>query len=188
MNSLIEINQFKKQYQHHLVIIRDLKINKRITLLVGKNGSGKSTLLKAIAHFISYEGTIKNNHKVCLMSETVTYPQDIDVITFLKHLNRISKVKSELKTIDNLLASFNLLIKKTELIRNLSKGMKVKINLLQCLMEKADIYLLDEPLSGLDKEGISQLITYIKTHQSNFIISTHTPNAFANLEEAIIKL
>ncbi len=188
MNSLIKITAFQKQYQHHLVVIDDFEIKQGITLLVGKNGSGKSTLLKAIAHFISYEGTIENIGKVCLMSEIVVYPQDIDVITFLNHLNNISEDKKTVNEIDYLLTIFNLLDKKRALISNLSKGMKGKINLLQCLMEKADIYLLDEPLSGLDKAGITQLINYLKRAHSNFVISTHSPKAFADLEKREVRL
>ena len=188
MSSVISVKQFSKQYKKHLVKLADLTITRRVNLLVGENGSGKSTLLKAIAKLINYDGEIICNKKLCFMSETTTYPLDLELEIFLSYLNNISDSPLNNKELDSLLKSFNLFEKRKELINGLSKGMKAKVNIIQCLMEKAEIYLLDEPLSGLDKAGIKQLLKYIENSNDYFLISTHLPSDFDKLKNEIYYL
>lgn len=188
MNMIIEVSNFKKQYHNHLVELKDIVITKRVNILVGKNGSGKSTMLNAIAKLISYEGKVFCNQKICIMSETVSYPKDIELDTFLKHLNCISRNKLSESDIIDLLVSFNLKDKMKEKLNNLSKGMRAKVNIVQCLMEKADVYLLDEPLSGLDKDGVKCLLNYIDKSDKIFIISTHLEEDFNNICDEVFYL
>ena len=56
-----------------------------------------------------------------------------------------------------------------------SKGTKQKVNLIQCLIKNADIYILDEPFSGLDKEAIISLKKLIVQKQENatIILTSH---------------
>jgi len=188
MNSLISVKDFRKKYRKHIVLINDLTINKRVNLLVGKNGSGKSTLLKGISQLISYDGEIIVNGKTCFMSEEINYPNDLFLIEFLIQLNRISKNPINPNKIDDLLVNFDLFNKKNKKLNSLSKGMKAKVNIVQCLMESADIYLLDEPLSGLDKKGVSCLISYIKESTNKFVISTHLATDFSEISNEVFYL
>ncbi len=188
MNSIIEIKNFQKEYSNQLVRLEDITLTKRVNLLVGKNGSGKSTLLKAIAQLINYKGDIICEKKICLMNEIVNYPLDLELDTFLRYLNKISNNPSSEEEINKLLVSFNLNHKLKEKLHCLSKGMASKVNLVQCLMEKADIYLLDEPLSGLDKLGVECLINYIKQSDSTFVISTHLNSDFKEICEEVFYL
>ena len=188
MNTNIKITDFKKKYKEHVVKLNDLTISGRVSLIVGENGSGKSTLLKAIAYFISFDGEILNGKKTSFMSEVASYPHDIDLNTFLSNLNKISKNPATEKTISELLKSFNLDSKKTAKLHNLSKGMKAKVNIVQCLMEESDIYLLDEPLSGLDKEGVDCLVDHIIKSKKKFVISTHLVNDFESISDEIYYL
>lgn len=188
MNMIIKVKGFKKQYLNHLVILEDMSITKRVNLLIGQNGSGKSTLLKAIANMIKYEGEITSEGKVCIMNEVVSYPLDLDLKTFLIELNNISVNKVSEEVILKLLTSFNLEDKQDEKLQYLSKGMAAKVNIVQCLMEEADIYLLDEPFSGLDKEGVKCLVNYIKKDSSIFIISTHLDNDFKEICDEVFYL
>lgn len=188
MNSLIEVINFSKQYRNHIVKIGDITITKRVNLLVGKNGSGKSTLLKAIANVIKYDGKIIYNKKTSFMSEKVVYPLDLDINNFLINLNNISSSPVNSEKINKLLCDFDLLDKKKEFLHNLSKGMKAKVNLVQCLMEQADIYLIDEPLSGLDTDGVKQLIKYVEKSSFSFLISTHLIDEYSSISEEIFYL
>ena len=188
MNTIIEVSNFKKKYHSHLVELEDIVITKRVNILVGKNGSGKSTILNAIADLISYEGEVLCNQKICIMSETVNYPKDIELAAFLKHLNCISSFKLSESDIIDLLISFNIKDKMKEKLNSLSKGMKAKVNIVQCLMEKADVYLLDEPLSGLDKNGVRCLINYIDKSDKVFIISTHLEGDFNDICDEVFYL
>ena len=167
----MKIRNFSKFYKNKEVNIKDISLNKRITFLLGVNGSGKSTLLKAIAKLISYNGKITSELSVCYLPENPSYPSSITVYEFLKNLSLIDQ--STDIVIDQDLNIFNLKQKKNTQIKNLSKGMLQKLNLIQCLFQHKELYLLDEPYSGLDKTAIKLLNNYIKTSSSNYLISTH---------------
>ncbi len=188
MNMIIKVTDFQKQYHNHLVKVEDISITKRVNLLVGKNGSGKSTILKAIANLIKYDGEILCDKQICFMSEIVSYPIDLDLETFIKHLNNISLSEIDNDEVDTLLENFDLIDKLKENLYNLSKGMKAKVNIVQCLMEHSDLYLLDEPLSGLDEAGVKCLIQYIKKSDKQFIISTHLAGDFSDISDEVFEL
>ena len=188
MKYSIKVSNFSKKYKIEEVIIKDILITNRITLLIGKNGSGKSTLLRSIGGFIKYKGDIQINGKVAYMSEFTSFPTDLSVKEFIYSLNKVSKNKTTEKEINNLFKLFNLSNKTSHLLSSLSKGMKAKINLVQVLIEKSDIYLLDEPINGLDKDGVKCLINYLETSNKYFLISTHLIDDFKNLKSEVINL
>jgi len=189
MSFKIEISNFRKDYKDTFVQIDDLIIDDQITFLVGKNGSGKSTLIKAISGIIHYQGNmISETNRIAYMSELPVFPQDISVQKFLILLNTISLNPVEETVINDLLQVFRIDHKKEALLSTLSKGMKAKVNLIQCLMSSADIYLLDEPLSGLDREGIECLNEVIGKSNHQFVISTHLMADFINLKAKVIRL
>ncbi len=188
MKSLIEVTNFIKDYQFEEVMIKDLIIKNRITLLLGKNGSGKSTLLKAIGGLIKYRGNININGKAVYMSEFTSFPVDLTVNEFIYSLNDISSNKIEEKEIKNLFNLFDLGNKTNNLLSSLSKGMKAKVNLVQVLIEEASIYLLDEPINGLDKSGVKCLVNYLEKSDKVFVISTHLIDDFKNLNYEVIEL
>lgn len=188
MKYLINVKDFTKRYKKEEVFIKSLVISKRVTLIVGENGAGKSTILRAIGGFIKYEGDIKVNGKISYMSEFSHFPVDLKVNEFinsLKHISSDTKSDEELKDLFKL---FNLEDKLDLLLSSLSKGMKAKLNLIQCLMENKDIYILDEPISGLDKDGVKSLIKYIKKSLGNYIISTHLLDDFKDISNEVIYL
>jgi ABC-2 type transport system ATP-binding protein len=170
------------------VIIKDLLFTKRITLLLGKNGSGKSTLLKAIGNLISFEGNISISGKIVYMSEFTSFPADLNVGELIYSLNDISTHKTKEEEIVKLLKMFHLYDKKSELLSSLSKGMKAKVNLVQILLEQSDIYLLDEPINGLDKDGVKCLINYLEKSDKCFVISTHLIDDFKKLKSEVVYL
>ncbi len=183
---LIEVNDFVKEYKNCEIRIEKLQIKDRVTLVIGENGSGKSTLFKGISNLINYQGEIIVNTKISYMSEFPKYPIDVTVNQFLTKLSNLQKDKS----IDflELLNYFDLINKIDENISRLSKGMKAKLNLIQCLMIPAELYILDEPLSGLDNDSIEKLIKYINKESKSFLISSHIENAFHSLEKQVIYL
>ena len=188
MKFLIKVSKFRKNYKNEIVFLDDILVTNRITFLLGKNGSGKSTLLKAIGGLINYEGIIKTSGKVVYMSEFTSFPEDLTLSEFIYSLNKVSKTSIGDKDIENLLEIFQLINKKNVVLSSLSKGMKAKVNLVQVLVEKADVYLLDEPINGLDKDGVKCLINYLKQSDNNFLISTHLIDDFKSLKCEVIHI
>ena len=188
MSYLIKVSNFIKKYRVEEVIIDNLTITKRITVIQGKNGSGKSTILKAIGGLIKYEGNIEVVGNVSYMSEFPSFPVDLSVEEFIFSLCEISKSEIDKDNVEELFRLFNLSDKTKLLLSSLSKGMKAKVNLVQALMEQVDIYLLDEPISGLDKDGVLCLIKYLKNSNKCFVISTHLLEDFKDVYDEVIYL
>ena len=184
-NYLIKVTDFSKKYGMTEINIAELVIKERITLIVGENGSGKSTLLKAIVGLINYDGNIEKDCTIGYMSEFPPFPLDVEVNQFLTQLSTFDKQSNHYL---DLVIEFDLVDKLDRKISSLSKGMRAKLNLIQCLMLNRDLYILDEPLSGLDYESINELIQHIKNSPKAFLISSHISESFEELNKVVITL
>ena len=183
---LINITGFVKKYDQVIVQVDDLIIRSRITIIIGDNGCGKSTLLKAISNLISYEGHIDCQQDIKYMPEKNHFPYDATVYQFLSvlcHLNQAS-----FDQLMELVILFQLEARLNEKLSKLSKGMKAKIDLINTLNNKAEIYLLDEPLNGLDEKSVSILIDYMRQSDKCFVIASHHLGLFSQLEAEVIAL
>lgn len=154
-------------------------LSDKIHFLIGTNGSGKSTLIKCILNLIRYDGEIKiSSSKIAYAPEKLLMPDYVSSEQFLislfraKHYN-IQKIKVEIAKYFKL---FDIEKYKKINIIKLSKGTRQKINLLQALIEDADIYIFDEPLSGLDSDSkkiFKKMIYDLRRKNKLIIISTH---------------
>ena len=183
INSMISITEFTKTYDKKVIHFKTLSINHKVTIFIGENGSGKSTILKAIVNLISYQGNINSDFTYSYMPEHPAFPINITVKQFLLNLYQIFKNDYDYHC---LLTDYGLETRLNDEISTLSKGMKAKLNLIQCLMRNTDVYILDEPLGGLDDQSVKKLIKYIKNSPKNYIISTHIKDAFQDLDKEVI--
>ncbi|AIO19305.1 SkfA peptide export ATP-binding protein SkfE [Candidatus Izimaplasma bacterium HR1] len=184
-SSAIQISNFTKKYVNKTISIHRLEIKNRVTLFIGENGSGKSTVLKALMSIISFEGEVNHSNTLSFMPENPFFPRDITVEEFLFNLSQLNPNDYDYKPY---LTKYGLNSKKTEDISSLSKGMKAKLNLIQCLIRNSDYYLLDEPLSGLDEGSVNILVNDIKKSSKSFIVSSHLEEAFDDLEKEVIRI
>ena len=181
----MKITEFSKRYNGFEVALPNINSEKRIVVLNGENGSGKSTVLKAIISMISYIGRIDCEGTKSYMQEMIVFPNDNTVLEIISAFNRMDETSKE--TVIKLIDQFDLTKKIHEKISTLSKGMKMKLQLLCTFLIDRDVYILDEPFSGLDHASVKKLVRYIEQSHKRFIIASHIPVDW-NVECDVINL
>jgi len=176
----LSVTNFEKDFKHHKVNIPSFQSEKRITLVIGLNGSGKSTLLKSMANLYDYKGDITNESSMMYTDENMLFPSHMKIDEYLNLLLKMSPDGSkDMK--DSLMFQFNLDQHKNKKFKELSKGMKQKVNLIQALMENKALYLLDEPMSGLDLDAQIHFINHLKESKKQYVIATHKEEQYESL-------
>ena len=182
----VTINNLTKHYGKNEVLnnVNMTFDSNSYNFLVGENGSGKSTLIKCILDEINYQGEIdKKGYKIAYAPEKIVLPDYVTLHNFLVllGLNKIKKIKEVNELIDYYLQIFNIEKYKNKLICELSKGTRQKIILIQTLMDSSDVYIFDEPLSGLDiesRKNFMEELKKLKRKSKIIIISTHYLNQY----------
>ena len=155
----------------------------KIIGLLGSNGSGKTTLLKMIAGILQpTSGTITVNGML-VGTETKKIVSYLPERTYLNSWMRISDI---LDYFEDFYADFDktaalrmlasLGVDEREKLKTLSKGTREKVQLVLVMARKAKVYLLDEPIAGVDpvaREFILETILANKAPDSTILISTH---------------
>lgn len=171
-------------------ILQDVNIHihcGKLTVIIGKNGAGKSTLLKAILGEIPHKGNIifKTKDEQIKKIKIGYVPQKLDLenspITVYDMIASYSsnkpvflyKSKTEYELIKAHLKDFgadDLIDRK---VNRLSGGEMQRVMLALAMMSKPDLLILDEPISGIDKNGKEQFykkIYDLKTENDMAII------------------
>lgn len=171
-------------------ILRDINMEMckgKIYGFVGRNGSGKTMLMKCICGFVRVtEGKITVNGKQ--VGEDVDFPDNIGIIIenpeFVPYYNGYKNLK--------LLADVKKKIGKEEIrdamimagldpdlklhVGRYSLGMRQRLGISQAIMEDPDILILDEPMNGLDNEGVEdvrKILLKLKQKGKTIIIASH---------------
>ena len=155
----------------------------RIIGLLGPNGSGKTTLLKLIAGLLTPTG---GKIKVC---DVPVGPDTKSLVSYLPdrtYLRNNQKIRDQLDFFSDFYADFdrpraeamlhNLGINPDVRFGTLSKGNREKVQLVLVMSRRAKLYLLDEPIGGVDpaaRDYILQTIVGNYDPQATVIISTH---------------
>ncbi|MDR2897646.1 MAG: ABC transporter ATP-binding protein [Spirochaetaceae bacterium] len=185
MSIILETKDIQKKYFNKTALKGiSLKLESgRILGLAGPNGSGKTSFLKILAGLqqpsggsFSVAGKPNGNETKKVVSflpdRNTLYPwmKAIDAIDFFADF---FEDFDRNKALDML--SF-MKLEKTEPVKGMSKGMTEKLNLVLAFSRQASLFLLDEPLGGIDpvaRERIVSTIIKTWTEDSAIIISTH---------------
>ncbi|MGG0300515.1 ABC transporter ATP-binding protein [Bacillus albus] len=200
MTELLKIENLWKRYGLKAVI-RELNIEVtegKIIGLVGDNGSGKTTLLKMIAGLQHpSEGSItiagkkvglETKEIVSFMSDKPVFDDWMTVKDSLFFYRDFYKDFDIQKAVDTI-AEFKIPLE--EKITALSKGMVEKLQIILTFSRKAKLYVLDEPLGGIDlvsREHVLELILQFYREDCTILIATHLIGEVENIFDEVIFL
>src|SRR5690625_7110320 len=190
MNEIIQTNQLTKTFKEDEVIKPlDFTLRKgEICALIGKNGAGKSTFFKMLAgqliptsgdiHLFGKSGVgmVQARKRMGFMIETPEFFPDFTATQNLEYF-RIQRGVVEKKRIYEVLQIVGLANQKKKRFRNYSMGMKQRLGIALCLLSSPDCLVLDEPINGLDAEGIMEirelLLKLNEEKQITILVSSH---------------
>lgn len=156
--------------------------------LIGRNGSGKTMLMKCICGFIRpTNGEIYVDDKQ--VGKDCDFPENIGIIietpgfipyySGYKNLKLIADLNKKItpEQIKQAMAQVGLDPELKRHVVKYSLGMRQRLGLAQAIMENPDILILDEPMNGLDKEGVEDMRKYLldfRKQGKTIIIASHS--------------
>ena len=185
MSELLKITNVTKKY-HHFKALNNVSMtleSGKIIGLLGPNGSGKTTLIKIINGLLKdYEGEVLVDGKnVGIDSrKIISYLPDENYFQDWMYIKDVLSIFSDLYEDfdkENWLTLMNRFkLDKGMKIKEMSKGMKEKFQLSLVMSRKAKLYILDEPIAGVDpaaREVILDVILNNYEEDALVLISTH---------------
>lgn len=157
--------------------------------LVGMNGAGKTTLIKSLLDFCDIDdGQIEifgvshrlrqARERLTFLPERFTPPYYLTGRDFLQYMLELYRLDFDAGAVEALFRELDLdpaALKK--LVRAYSKGMAQKLGLAACFLSARDLYVMDEPMSGLDPQARALLkaqLSALKANGRTLFFSSHT--------------
>jgi len=188
MNTL-EVSHISKSYGDNTVLndVTFLLHPGEVVGLIGKNGAGKSTLMKILVDLIKCDAgfvricgkDIKEQREACLKHTSVMIegPSLYPYATVKEHLKLNAYLRNlEDDKVKEALDYLNFGRDSKKKIGKCSIGMKQEIALAICFMNDPELYVLDEPINGLDFDNVVKFrkkVKELKDKQKSFLISSH---------------
>ena len=201
MNDVISTNGLYKNYGN-TAILKDVSISVKqgeIYGLVGKNGAGKTTLMKILLGLVpKTKGTVslfgEDNEKELLLQRRdigamIETPSFYPYMTAWDNLNyyRIQRGMKDTECIGRALRLVGLSDTGKKKFREFSLGMKQRLGLALALLHSPKLLILDEPINGLDPEGIVEVRELLENLNKNegvtILISSHILGELSQLAQ-----
>ena len=186
---VLEVKEVTKRFKEGIALDKITFSAKsgNIVGFVGHNGSGKTVLFKCICGFYGVsEGEIKINNTLVGIGEempgniafTIEEPAFLADYSGKKNLEFLYELrhKKDSAYIADIMEKVGLEYKNKKKVGKYSLGMRQRLALAQVLMEEQPIIILDEPMNGLDRQGISdirQLILEEKKKGKIILLASH---------------
>lgn len=187
---MIELQQLSKCYKSKVVLKKtDLNIYRgEIFGLIGQNGAGKSTLLKLIGGLIHpttgsiqifNTNTADNQYlyeRMGLLVENPGLYPNYTAYENLKLMTKVYGIKESKQIIHKLLKLVGLQADNKTKVKHYSMGMRQRLGIAIALIGNPDVLILDEPINGLDPQGIVEirnLLLELNKEGLTIIISSH---------------
>jgi len=195
---LLEINNLNKSFDNK-EILKDINLNiqrGKIIGLLGKNGVGKTTLIKLINDLL-----IPTSGEILIKGQKIGV-ETKKIISYLPertYLNKHMKVSEVISYFEDFYDNFDSkkakkLLKDLDLdinqkLTKMSKGMQEKVQLVLVMSRSADLYVLDEPLGGVDPATRDYILDTILSNfneNASVIISTHLISDIEKILDEVI--
>lgn len=198
MSTLLECKDLTKAYGHMIAIDHiNLAIESgHIIGLLGPNGSGKTTLIKMINGLLTpTSGTLY----MCEQPIGVESKKRISYLPDHTYLNMNQRVSDVIKFFSDFYEDFDTkraydMLEKLQIspktrLKSMSKGTKEKVQLILVMSRHADLYVLDEPIAGVDPAARDYILNVILSNyepDASILISTHLIADIENILDEVI--
>lgn len=163
--------------------------------LIGRNGSGKTVLMKCICGFLTptsgiveiYGKDIREDESLLeKMGIIIETPGFLPEYSAYKNLKMLAMIRNRIddEQIKEALKIVGLLPDSNKKVGKYSMGMKQRLGIAQAIMEDPDILILDEPMNGLDNQGVADmhmLLKEMRNHNKLILLASHNKEDISNL-------
>ena len=204
MNHIIEVKNVYKSFKN-IEVLHDVSLQAdagSICGIIGRNGSGKTVLFKCICGFlqtdrgeIQIEGKAVGKDKSTLSNLGII----IESPGFLRHYSGYKNLeflmglngKADREKINAVLDLVGLAEQKNKKVGKYSMGMRQRLGIAQAIMEEQNILILDEPMNGLDNQGVEdmrQLLLKLKEKGNTILLASHNQEDIRQLCDSVYEM
>ena len=200
MDPILQCQSLTKEY-NHFPALSDFSLTLergQIVGLLGPSGAGKSTLIKLI------NGLLTPTSGKVLIAGMAPCTRTKEIVSYLPertYLNDWMKVREIIAYFDDFYANFvkeralemleRLGISPDARLRTLSKGSREKVQLILVMSRDADLYILDEPIGGVDPAARQYILSTILSNyneNATILLSTHLIAEIENILDRVLFL
>ncbi len=204
MDNMVEVRGVTKKFKEFKALDQvSLSFERgKIHGIIGRNGSGKTVLFKCICGFLKMdEGEILVDGK--RIGKEIEAPQDVGVIIespgFLpgysgyQNLSFLACIRNKIKKkeILEVIERVGLDPKSTKHVGKYSMGMRQRLGIAQAIMEDPSLLILDEPMNGLDNQGVQdmrELFLKLKEEGKTILLASHNREDIAVLCDTVVEI
>ena len=203
MDNIIEVKNVSKNFRETRTldnISLDFERGK-IHGIIGRNGSGKTVLMKCICGFMTpTSGEVlvngekvrpsKAQENIGLIIETPGFIGGKSGLRNLQYLLRL-RGKSDRSTVENAMRAVGLDPENKKPVRKYSLGMRQRLGIAQAIMEDPELLLLDEPMNGLDNQGVEDmrgLFAELRERGKTILLASHSNEDVRALCDTVCEL
>lgn len=204
MNHTIEVKNVYKSFKN-IEVMHDVSLQAdagSICGIIGRNGSGKTVLFKCICGFlqtdrgeIQIEGKAVGKDKSTLSNLGII----IESPGFLRHYSGYKNLeflmglngKADREKINAVLDLVGLAEQKNKKVGKYSMGMRQRLGIAQAIMEEQNILILDEPMNGLDNQGVEdirKLLLKLKEKGTAILLASHNQEDIRQLCDFVYEM
>ena len=184
--NILEVRNLNKSYAKNTPVLYDMNLtieSGKIVGLLGPNGCGKSTLIKLVS------GLLRPDSGEIFVDGEIVSEKTCSLISYLPertYFNPQMKVDELINFFADFYSDFDsqraykllddMNISRRSYLKSLSKGTKEKVQLILVMSRRARLYLLDEPIAGVDPAAREYILSTIVSNydpNSSIVITTH---------------